>query len=310
MISLCCLKGCDSKPLNSNYNESVLREGSGSQKIAVISISGVIGNFGDKSLFSDTLGGDASRITSELRKVAKSKEYAALILNMDTPGGEVVASDEIRKELDKLGIPVVTCMHSMAASGGYYIASGSDWIIANPMTLTGSIGVIMHGMQYKGLLDKIGVESKVYRSGAFKDIMNGARESTPEEDAYLNAMVKEDFMHFCQVVSNGRSQFYPTAEDVANSEAGDGRPISGENALRLSLIDELGDFDAAVDKARELGGCPDAPVVNISVTNPFDRLFARMTAPAPASAKIQVDGLPAAKTLPLGNRFYLYSEDF
>jgi len=309
-IGLIVLFACDNDATSiTNKNSgAIIREGSGDQKVAVISINGIIGHFGNDSIFSETLGGDASRIIKELRKVSEDDGYAAVILDMNTPGGEVVAGDEVRKELDKLDIPVVTCMHSMAASGGYYIASGSDWIVANPMTLTGSIGVIMSGLQYKGLLDKIGVKPMVYRSGAFKDIGNGAREATPEEEAYLNGMIQEDFMHFCQVVSNGRKEFYPTAEDVAKSEAGDGRPISGENALRLHLIDELGDFDAAVAKARELGHCPDAPVVNVTAKNPFDRFFASMLAPKPANAKIQVEGLPTAKTLPMGNRFYLYAD--
>ena len=115
-------------------------------------------------------------------------------------------------------------------------------------------------------------------------------------------------MNFCRHVSEGRSEFYPTAESVAESEAGDGRPLSGESALRLHLIDQLGDFDNAVQKARELCGCYDAPVISVSRKNPFESLFSSMLAGRPANAKIQVEGLPASKTMPLGNRFYLYPE--
>ncbi|MCQ2397418.1 MAG: S49 family peptidase, partial [Lentisphaeria bacterium] len=125
-----------------NTNANVIREGSGDKKIAVINISGVIGHY-PASVFSDNTPGDAGRILKEIRQVAKDSSYGALLLDMNTPGGEVVAGDEIRSAIDELEIPVVTCMHSMGASGGYYIASGSDWIVANAMTLTGSIGVIM-----------------------------------------------------------------------------------------------------------------------------------------------------------------------
>lgn len=294
------------KFLTEKDKSNVLSEGDGDKKIAVINISGVIGHY-TTSVFSENNPGDVGRIIKEIRQVSKNSDYAALIIDMNTPGGEVVAGDEVRKAIDALKIPVVTCMHSMGASGGYYIASGSDWIVANSMTLTGSIGVIMHSFQYNGLLDKIGVKPVVYRSGDFKDILSGTRDATPEEVKFLNDMIQEDFHHFCQVVSDGRKEYYPTAEDVANSTFGDGRPLSGQAAFDAHLIDQLGNMEDAIAKARELCGCLDAPVIKIGPKNAFESLFANVMAPRQAP-KVQIDGLPATRTLPEGNRFFLLPE--
>ena len=309
-VGSCALMSKDSGAFAASKNgvldKKVIRPGSGDRLIAVVPIAGVIGHF-NSNIFAETRNGDADRILKELRQIAQASDVCAVILDVNTPGGEVVASDEIRSALDKLSIPVVTCMRSMAASGGYYIASGSDWIVANPMTLTGSIGVIMNGFEYRGLMDKLGVKPVVYKSGAFKDILSGSREATEAENKYLNQMVQADFTHFCQVVSDGRKSWYPTADDVKAAEFGDGRPLSGEDALKSNLVDALGDFEDAVAKARELGNCPDAPVVRLGGNVRFAEFFLDMCAPRQAP-KVQIDGLSSSQTLPTGNRFYLMPE--
>lgn len=309
-VGSCSLLTKDSASLmasrKSSLDEKVLRPGTGDRRIAVVPIAGIIGHF-NSNIFAETRNGDADRILKELRQIAETPDVCAVILDVNTPGGEVVASDEIRTALDKLSVPVVTCMHSMAASGGYYIASGSDWIVANPMTLTGSIGVIMNGMECHGLLDKLGVKPVVYKSGAFKDILSGSREATEAESAYLNQMVQADFTHFCQVVSEGRKAWYPTVDAVKAAEFGDGRPLSGEDALKANLVDALGDFEDAVAKARELGDCPNAPVVRLGGNTRFAEFFLDMCAPRQAP-KVQIDGLSPSQVLPLGNRFYLMPE--
>lgn len=279
----------------------VIREGEGLEKIAVLTISGVIGYYPESAFFETPRGGNAARIREQLRKIG---EYSALILDMNTPGGEVVACDQIRTQLDRLSIPVVACMRSMAASGGYYIASGCDAIVANPMTLTGSIGVILQGLEYKGLMEKIGVKSVVYRSGDFKDILSGAREATPEEKEYLQKMVAQDFHHFCEAVSRGRVKQFPTPEDVAESPAGDGRPVSGDEALALGLVDVLGDFEDALEIAKGLGKCPDASVVRIGSQKTLRALFENFSQLPAKQASITLPGMPQA-ALPQGERFYL-----
>ncbi len=301
------LDGVDTGSLlqsTSILNSEVIREGEGEEKIAVLSISGVIGYYPESAFFDAPRSGNAARLQEELRKIQESGEYSALVLDMNTPGGEVVACDQIRTQLDRLTIPVVTCMRSMATSGGYYIASGSDVIVANPMTLTGSIGVILQSVEYKELLEKLGVKSVVYRSGDFKDILSGAREATPEEKEYLQKMVTQDFHHFCEVVSRGRAKRFPTPEDVAKSPAGDGRPISGDDALTLGLVDALGDFEDALEIAKSLGKCPDASVVRVGSQNTLRAFFENYSNLPHKNASITLPGMPQG-ALPAGERFYL-----
>ena len=147
-------------------------------KIAIIDIKGVIGG---KEL-------SAELVISELRKAQNDDDVKAIILDMNTPGGEVTASDEIHHEIQKFrktGRKVITCMHSMGASGGYLIAAGTDHIIANKVTLTGSFGVIMSTYNYAKLLDKIGVQAVTYKSGNMKDFLSGSRVRTPQEQKPL-----------------------------------------------------------------------------------------------------------------------------
>jgi protease-4 len=200
---------------------------------------------------------------------------------MNTPGGEVTASDELHREVLRCrsaGKPVVTCMRSMGASGGYFIAAGSNWIVANRLTLTGSIGVIISTVNYNELFHKVGLESEVYRSGAMKDMLNGARVRRPDEAAYVQSLVNETFREFAAVVAAGRTR-YPTAADVIGSPFGDGRVLSGTRALELGLIDQIGYFDDAVEKARKLSGTLGAKVVRYQRAIRFFDLLLSMKSP-------------------------------
>lgn len=244
-----------------HISRTVLESPHGTSKyVAVINVIGII-QYGDRYE-----GASARRLVTELTAARNDDDVIAIVLDMDTPGGEVVASDEILNQVRlcrKAGKPVVTCMRSLGASGGYFIASGSDWIVANRMTFTGSIGVIMQSMQIKGLLDKIGVQPETYRSGDMKDMLSPSRERTEKEAAYVQQMIDTSFLEFCQVVADGREAFN-TAEDVKNSPFGDGRVLSGADALNYGLVDQLGYFSDAIAKAKELGGNPNAGVTRIS----------------------------------------------
>jgi protease-4 len=227
------------------------------RKIAVVDVKGII-------LSEDAFDMAGSRrIGYELAAARRDPQVVAIVLDMDTPGGEVTASDEIYREVrlcSKANIPVVTCMHSLGASGGYFVAAGSDWIVANRLTITGSIGVIIGTLNYAALFTRIGVESEVYKSGQMKDMLRGSRERTDMERAYVQGLVDDTFREFAAVVANGRNR-YDTAEDVIASEFGDGRILTGAEALRLGLVDQLGYFDDAVDKAKELADVQIAKVV-------------------------------------------------
>lgn len=241
----------------------VLRPGSG-ERIAVVGVKGMIVNTGAHYEQS------ANRIIEALKAAVKD-DVCAIILDMDTQGGEVTASDEVWRQVKacrEAGIPVVTCMRSMAASGGYYIAAGSDWIVANRLTFTGSIGVIMPGFNAGALLDKIGVTPEVYRSGDMKDMLNWSRPRTDKERTYVQSLVATTFKEFAAVVADGR-EAYEDAEAVMEADFADGRVLTGAEALRYQLVDEIGYFDDTVAKAEELGKTIDAELVGYSTVSGF-----------------------------------------
>jgi protease-4 len=232
-------------------------------KIAVITVNGII-----TSHTSDQAGNNmVDVIKAQLGRAADDSRVKAVILKVDSPGGEVMASDEINKAITKFQIdskkPVVCSMGSLAASGGYYISAPCRWIVANELTITGSIGVIMHGWNYRGLMDKIGLAPMTYKSGKFKDMLSGERatnEIPAEEHAMVQGLIDETFQKFKNVVRDGRNDSHlknktdgkPLALDWEKSA--DGRVLSGTEALQLGFVDELGDFDAAVKRTKNISG--------------------------------------------------------
>ena len=231
-------------------------------------------------------------IKAQLDRANDDRRVKAVILKVDSPGGEVLASDEIynairdfqRDETDdhgkpgSKGKPVICSMGSLAASGGYYVSSGSRWIVANELTLTGSIGVIMHGWNYRGLMDKVGIAPMTFKSGKFKDMLSGERatnEIPVEEHAMVQSLIDETYGKFKDVVADGRSAAHDLNKKNAGKEAADkgqeladdwedfadGRVVSGSQALELGLVDELGDFDDAVDRTEKLAGIKDSNLI-------------------------------------------------
>jgi protease-4 len=191
-----------------------------------------------------------------IRQAADDPEVKAVVLAVNSPGGSVVASDEVHHALEGLGKPVVVVMGEVAASGGYYISAGADWILANPNTLTGSIGVISQFPNAEGLMEKVGVDFVVITSGPRKDFGSPYREMTPEERRYWQSMVDEIYEGFVDVVAQGRG----LAEEEVRKLA-DGTVYTGRMALKLGLIDSLGYEDDAIVKAAELGGIEGEPRV-------------------------------------------------
>ena len=178
----------------SKLQEAVLEDNGARAKIAVLDIDGIItGGYvgaGDLSL--------VDLIADELDRARDDANVKAVILRVDSPGGEVLASDDIARAIREFqedsGKPVIASMGGLAASGGYYVSAPCQWIVANELTITGSIGVIMHGYNYRGLLDKIGVRPEVFKSGKFKDMMRGDKapsEISPEETQMLQNLIDE-----------------------------------------------------------------------------------------------------------------------
>lgn len=255
--------------------EVLLQNNHASQKIAVIPVEGII--------MSQSLDGGAYGIAevirAQLRRAGIDSRVKAVILRVDSPGGEVLASDEIYQEVltfqRKTGKPVIAAMGSLAASGGYYVSAPCRWIVANEMTLTGSIGVIMSSYNYHGLMEKVGVTPMTFKSGRFKDMMSGSRDPSqipPEERKMVQELVDEVFQKFKTIVQEGRAQAWEWNNKNPSGEKGrrlaenwealaDGRVISGTQAFENGFVDELGNFDVAVERAKTLAQLRSANVV-------------------------------------------------
>jgi len=185
----------------------------------------------------------------QIKDWRKDSTIKAIVIRIDSPGGAVAPSQEIYREIRRtIGTkPVVASMGSIAASGGYYIASAASYIVANPGTITGSIGVIINLPNLRELFAKIGYQMTTIKSGQFKDIGNVARDMTPEEKELVQATIDETYRQFVRDVAAGRN----LSEDDVRKVA-DGRIIMGEKALEVKLVDQLGNFEDAVAKAGEL----------------------------------------------------------
>ena len=203
---------------------------------------------------------DSRETISELKRFADNPYVKAIVLRIDSPGGGVVPSQEIfdavQRIRNKNNKAVVASMGTVAASGGYYIAAATDRIIANPGTLTGSIGVIMETANVEGLLKKIGVEGIVVKSGKFKDVGSPLRKMTDEEQALLQSVMDDVHKQFIDAVADGRAMEVDTVQALA-----DGRIFTGRQAKEAKLIDELGNLDDAIQLAADIAGIEGEPKV-------------------------------------------------
>lgn len=239
------------------FRETLVQRGlhRSDDKIAQITLRGLIsssinGNVGDSMVDDMRLAMEQARDDENVR---------AVVLEIDSPGGEVTASDVIYNAVVKTRAkkPVVVYMDSVAASGGYYVSCGGKFLMANEATITGSIGVIIQTLNYEQLFNKIGLASVVFKSGKFKDMLNGARPITPEERDYIQGFVMKTYDKFLGIVSRERNL---PADGLRNGIA-DGRIMSGKDALDNKLIDGLGQIEDAFAKAKQLGNAPDAAIV-------------------------------------------------
>ena len=285
------------------FEETTVEDGKGPGKIAQVTLRGVITS-SESGELGETMVDD---LKIQLHQAAMDDEVKAIVLYVDSPGGEVTASDVIYDAVTRARNrkPVVVYMGSLAASGGYYVSCGGSYLMADDTTLTGSIGVIIETLNYENLLGKIGLESVVFKSGQFKDMLNGAREMTPEEKTYVQNMVMQTYGKFVGIVARERK----LPEDQLRTGIADGRVISGRDALNDKLIDGLGQVEDAYEKARELGGAPDAPVIRYQASFKFGKL-ARLFTGKSESSKVEVE-LPGAVTPHLeAGRLYLLPSFF
>jgi len=216
--------------------------------------------FGDKIAIVEVKGviTQSSGVIEELQQYLADDGVKAIILRVDSPGGGVGPAQEIYREIIRIRSTskkkVVTSMGSVAASGGYYIACASDRIVANPGTITGSIGVIMQFSNLEELLKKIGVKGVVLKSGEHKDIGSPFREMTPEEKRIMQEVLDNVHQQFIQAVADGRK-----LERAKVAQIADGRILTGEQAKNLGLVDQLGNLQDTIDIAAKMAGIEGKP---------------------------------------------------
>ena len=223
--------------------------------IGLITVDGAIAA-GEGGVFTAGEGGD--RLLERIRQ-AGDDPIKALVVRINSPGGSAAASQEIHAELKKVrekGKLVVVSMADMAASGGYMIACAADYIVANPATITGSIGVIIDATNTQGLYDLLGIEYEVIKSGEFKDTLNPARPLTDAEKELLATMVDDIYGQFVDLVVEGRGLNREKVLAYA-----DGRILTGRQALEAGLVDELGNLYDALDIAAEKAGISGKPQI-------------------------------------------------
>lgn len=211
-------------------------------KIAIVEIRGVIAQ--------------SSGIIEEIHQHLEDEGVKAIILRIDSPGGGVGPSQEIHREVLKAKTrkKVVASMGSVAASGGYYIACASDLIVANPGTITGSIGVLMEFTNIEELFKKIGIKGVVLKSGEHKDIGSPFREMTPEEKKIIQEVIDNVHQQFIQAVADGRKMDRSKVTQIA-----DGRILTGEQAKQAGLVDQIGNLQDAIDTTAKLVGIEGKP---------------------------------------------------
>ncbi|MCL0043689.1 signal peptide peptidase SppA, partial [Peptococcaceae bacterium] len=217
---------------------------SAKNEIGVIDITGVIvsGNSGSDFMGGTTTG--SASVINQLRKVRENPNMPAVILYMNSPGGSPAACLEIGNEIKRLreeGKIVVTYMADIATSGAYWIACETDLIVANPSTMTGSIGVIMQIFNFEELYDMLGIDVNIIKSGEHKDMGATHRDVIEEEKRIFQSMVNDIYEQFIEVVSKGRNMEIEQVKKLA-----DGRVYTGRQALELGLVDELGDMRDAI----------------------------------------------------------------
>ena len=261
--------------------------GEGEDKIAVLPVSGVISSAPSAGgLLSGGPSATPEALRSQLEQAAEDERVRAVVLEVDSPGGSVVASDEmhgaIRDFKQESGKPVVVCMKETAASGGYWISTAADEVVANPATLTGSIGVILPLTNMEEAEKKLGIRTEVIKSGEFKDIGSSSRQITPEERKIFQALIDENYDQFVRVISEGRNMPEGKVRRIA-----DGRIYTGLQAESLGLVDGLGDLDEAAEVSQRLAKIDGAEVVRYGkMPGLFESLQARLAPGEPEALKV------------------------
>jgi protease-4 len=290
----CSVVSIDLTPRVRPLEETKL-EGSGTAKVLLIDLAGVLAEEPILTLESRPQVPLLARVREELEKAEDDKQVRAVVLRINSPGGTVTASDilyhDIMQFKERRKIPVVASILDVGASGGYYVALAADRILAHPTTVTGSIGVLMLTVNAGGLLEKIGVSASYVKSGEFKDMGSPFRSLRPEERALFQELIDRFYGRFVELVARSRRL------DEARVRAfADGRVYTASQALTLGLVDQIGYLDEAIATAKSAAGLTEAKVIAYHRPRQYRAtIYSSAETPAPAAtlpdlARIVVSG--------------------
>ncbi|SOC36589.1 signal peptide peptidase SppA [Ureibacillus acetophenoni] len=255
-------------------NEKVIESGNITERIALLTVDGVIQDVGSGNIWSQ-VEYDHQLFLKQLDTILQDPTVQAIVLTVNSPGGGAIESAEIHKKLVQIknerNIPIYVSMGSMAASGGYYIAAPADKIYAHRETITGSIGVIMSSYNFSQLAENFGIEFETIKSGQHKDMFSGTRASTEEEKAMMQEMINDSYEVFVDVVEEGRGMSEAEVKAVA-----DGRILGGSQAVKAGLVDELGGLDDTIASLRSDYGLQNATLFEYKVNTGGIRSFLSM----------------------------------
>ena len=284
----------------SEFSERTVREGDGGGKVALVDLEGILHNESEESLLSSRDSAVVAFV-EKLKLAEADPAVKAVVVRVDSPGGDVTTSDILHNELAafraRKGVPVVAAFMGISASGGYYVSAACDAIVAHPTTLTGSIGVIALHVSLAGLLDKVGVKVVALKSGERKDVGSIFKDLSDEDRRHLQGLVEQYHNRFVEVVARGRKGRLTTAEVRGLA---DGRVFTAPQALEAKLVDRIGYLDDAVAEAASRADLKEPSVVMYSRRpDTLRNAYSQPAASAPASG----GELDAVRRL-LGFRFY------
>ena len=282
------------------YEEEYV-SGEGPTKIAVVPVEGEIAS-ADSTVAGTQPTATPEGLVDALQQAKDDESVAAVVLEVNSPGGGVTASDEMHQSIldfkRSSGKPVIVSMGDTAASGGYYISTAADKIVANETTLTGSLGVFIPLLNFSEAAQKYGVAQEYIKSGKFKTMGSSWKDLTPEERKIFQSIVNEEYDRFVQVIVEGRGLPEERVREIA-----DGRIYSGEQAKELGLVDSFGSLDEAAEISRNLANVEEATVVRYVQSPTFvQTLLARLAPPEPESSHIMDETGLDLETKP----YYLY----
>ncbi|GIW44526.1 MAG: signal peptide peptidase SppA [Candidatus Binatia bacterium] len=267
-VVLLCHAGCffvqaDLNPFRTRPEELVERklEGSGKDKVLLVDVSHLIVSTERPGLLGTAPPSVLARVREELKRASEDERVRAVVLRVNSPGGTVTASDtlyhEIRDFRARTGRPVIAHLLDVGTSGAYYVALAADEIVASPTTVTGSVGVLLAGLNFSGLLDKLGIKNQTLKSGVLKDAGSPLRPMTPADEAVLQGILTAMHERFLAIVRERRPGLAPGALEKIR----DGRVVHADEALVLGLVDRIGYLEDAIERAKQQANLSEATIV-------------------------------------------------